>query len=146
MHLSTSQLLLLARQADWWSLGVILYECLIGYPPFFADDSVMTCRKILHWQKCLTWPADKVDRLSPACLDFVKRYARNLLPVVADGNHYKLCAEWRFSPPLSTQLCHVVTRDALARSLMSPAETRLGRNGIDEIKAHPFFSGVDWVR
>ncbi len=33
-------------QADWWSLGVILYECLIGYPPFFADDSVTTCRKV----------------------------------------------------------------------------------------------------
>ena len=50
-----------------------MYECLIGYPPFFADDSVMTCRKILHWQKCLTWPADKIERLSPECLDFVKR-------------------------------------------------------------------------
>ena len=29
---------------------------------------------------------------------------------------------------------------------MSPAETRLGRNGVAEIKAHPFFAGVDWVR
>ena len=60
-------------QADWWSLGVILYECLLGYPPFFADDSVTTCRKILHWPKCLGWPADKTAHLSPECLDFVKR-------------------------------------------------------------------------
>ena len=27
---------------------------------------------------------------------------------------------------------------------MCESENRLGRNGADEIKAHPFFEGVDW--
>lgn len=61
------------KEADWWSLGVILYECLIGYPPFYADDSVTTCRKILHWPRCLAWPRERTSHLSPECLDFVKR-------------------------------------------------------------------------
>jgi protein-serine/threonine kinase len=30
--------------------------------------------------------------------------------------------------------------------MMTSAEERIGRNGVDEIKAHPFFAGVDWNR
>jgi len=25
------------------------------------------------------------------------------------------------------------------------AENRIGKNGVDEIKTHPFFKGVDWI-
>ena len=33
-------------QVDWWSVGVIMYECLVGYTPFYADDPLETCRKV----------------------------------------------------------------------------------------------------
>ena len=51
---------------------MVLYECLIGYPPFYGDDPVQTCRKILHWKTSLKWPAERTKNLSPECLDFVK--------------------------------------------------------------------------
>merc|ERR550537_1054753 len=41
------------KECDWWSLGVIMYECLVGYTPFYADEPVLTCRKILRWQQNL---------------------------------------------------------------------------------------------
>lgn len=56
---------------DWWSLGVIMFECLVGYTPFYADDPVTTCRKILRWRKCLEMPAETKASLSPECIDFL---------------------------------------------------------------------------
>lgn len=31
---------------DRWSLGAIMYEMLVGYPPFYSDDPITTCRKV----------------------------------------------------------------------------------------------------
>lgn len=28
---------------DWWSIGAILFEMLVGYPPFFSDEPSITC-------------------------------------------------------------------------------------------------------
>lgn len=27
------------KEVDWWSLGIIMYECLIGYAPFSCEDA-----------------------------------------------------------------------------------------------------------
>lgn len=56
---------------DWWSLGVIMFECLVGYTPFYAEDPVTTCRKILRWRQCLELPAETKSQLSPECIDFL---------------------------------------------------------------------------
>lgn len=84
---------------DWWSVGVILFEMLVGYPPFFSDEPSVTCQKILHWRKTFVIPSEA--NLSPAATDILKK-------------------------------------------LVSDSENRLGRNGAEEIKKHPFFEGLDW--
>ena len=57
--------------ADWWSLGVIFYEMVVGYPPFFADDPSLTCQKILHWKKTLNIPREA--GLSREASDLIKK-------------------------------------------------------------------------
>ena len=84
---------------DWWSVGAILFEMLVGYPPFFSDEPSVTCQKILHWRKTLKIPTEV--NLSPHAIDVLKRF-------------------------------------------MCDADDRLGANGVDEIKAHPFFRDLDW--
>lgn len=43
---------------DWWSVGAIMFECLIGWPPFCAEDSRATYRKIVDWRNHLYFPPD----------------------------------------------------------------------------------------
>ncbi|XP_021738949.1 serine/threonine-protein kinase tricorner-like isoform X2 [Chenopodium quinoa] len=47
-----------AMECDWWSLGAIMYEMLVGYPPFYSDDTMTTCRKIVRWRHYLKFPED----------------------------------------------------------------------------------------
>jgi len=46
------------ESVDWWSLGVILYECLVGYPPFYAEEPLQTCRKIVNYKRTLKVPQE----------------------------------------------------------------------------------------
>lgn len=89
------------ESVDWWSLGVILYEMLVGYPPFFSNDPATTYNKILDWQNYFQIPAEL--ELSYSAVDLI-------------------------------------------RKLVADPKERLGINGVQEIKFHPFFSGIDWKR
>ncbi|XP_010909479.1 uncharacterized protein [Elaeis guineensis] len=86
-------------ECDWWSLGAIMYEMLVGYPPFYSENPMSTCKKIVNWRNYLKFPEEA--KLSPEAKDLVSRL-----------------------------LCNV--------------EQRLGTKGAHEIKAHPWFKGIQW--
>ena len=50
------------KECDWWSLGVIMYECLVGYPPFCSEhnDPSDTYWKIIDFEQTLEFPKDRV--------------------------------------------------------------------------------------
>jgi serine/threonine kinase 38 len=76
-----------------------MYEMLVGYPPFYSDEPMLTCRKIVNWRNYLKFPEEA--KLSFEAKDLISRL-----------------------------LCNV--------------EMRIGTKGADEIKAHPWFKGVEW--
>ncbi|CAM9204471.1 unnamed protein product [Choristocarpus tenellus] len=65
------------KECDWWSLGVIMFECLVGYTPFYAEDPVTTCRKILNWPRFLDIPEETAVGLSEPCLQFLMSLISN---------------------------------------------------------------------
>merc|ERR1712154_478218 len=63
------------KMVDWWSMGVIMFECLVGYPPFYAEDPLQTCRKIVHYRKYFKIPYDA--KVSKECADLVHNLVCN---------------------------------------------------------------------
>ena len=89
------------KEIDWWSLGVIFYEMLIGYAPFCSKHTNEVCYKVLHYQNYLQFP-NKIK---------ISNLAKDLI--------YKLITD---------------------------SDLRLGKNGSEEIKSHPFFKGINWQK
>jgi protein-serine/threonine kinase len=59
------------NEVDWWSLGVIMYECLVGYAPFSCEDTSETCLMILDHKNSLEFPREA--KLSTEAIDLMKK-------------------------------------------------------------------------
>ncbi|CAE7142368.1 unnamed protein product [Rhizoctonia solani] len=59
------------NECDWWSLGAIMFECLVGYPPFCSETTHETYKKIIDWKNHLVFPDDV--HLSREAEDLVRR-------------------------------------------------------------------------
>ncbi|GKD24415.1 serine/threonine-protein kinase tricorner-like protein, partial [Tanacetum coccineum] len=65
-----------ALECDWWSLGAIMFEMIVGYPPFYSDDPMSTCRKIVKWKMNLKFPEEA--RLSLEAKDLISKLLCNV--------------------------------------------------------------------
>ncbi|ORX95760.1 kinase-like protein [Basidiobolus meristosporus CBS 931.73] len=55
------------KAVDWYSLGILIFELLAGYPPFYDDDHFKLYEKILAGK--IRWP----PHIDPAARDLIKR-------------------------------------------------------------------------
>lgn len=47
---------------DWWAFGVIVFEMLAGFPPFYAETPALTCKKVLEGRMTLPRHFDQPSR------------------------------------------------------------------------------------
>jgi len=92
------------KECDWWSVGVVMFEMLAGFPAFYSNSdsgSGSTIRKIINWTETLENSFSEAGNISSNARDLIQRF-------------------------------------------LTDAPQRIGTRGAAEIKAHPFFKGVDW--
>lgn len=46
------------KECDWWSLGAIFFECLVGWAPFCSENPSDTYKKIIEWPTFLQFPEE----------------------------------------------------------------------------------------
>lgn len=109
------------KECDWWSLGAIMFECLIGYPPFCAENASDTYKKIIDWPRYLHFPEEV--HLSTEAHDLMRRY---VFPsaVSRAQSEQDVIAHWRWLNRLMTWSDH--------------------RASVEEIRVHPLFDDVGW--
>lgn len=72
---------------DWWSVGIIMFEMLFGYPPFFSHETDRTLYKITHWKDYLHFP-QHID--VPDCaVDLIKKFICDPADRLADFDTIK---------------------------------------------------------
>lgn len=47
------------KEVDWWALGILIFEMLVGYPPFFDEHPFRIYEKILEGK--IDWPKSGMD-------------------------------------------------------------------------------------
>jgi len=97
---------------------------LYGFPPFCSKSRLATRQKIVNWQQTLRFPAR--PHLSHDAQDLIKRL---------------ICEK---EDRLGSSPYAASTRpNSLYAANRRPA--MLGANDASEIKAHPWFKGIDWA-
>jgi len=85
---------------DWWSLGIAMYDMLVGYPPWFYPNEEIE----------VTFRGIKFEPLRFSARLNLSRKVKNLMLLL----------------------------------LQKKSHNRLGNDGAEEVKAHPFFQKIDW--
>ena len=94
---------------DWWSFGILIYELLYGFTPFFNLD---------------------VNRMYDLIKSGSISYPKTILIEGEDKPRtYKVSED---------------AKSLISKLLIKDSGARLGRQGLNEIKKHPFFSGINF--
>jgi protein kinase X len=114
------------KSVDWWALGILIFEMLVGYPPFYDENPFGIYQKILAGR--IEFP--RFGQCPQMCIHTVL-----LNPPV--GPCYRSCRLRHVDP---------LPKDLVRRLLTADKTKRIGclRGGAEDIKNHKWFDRLNW--
>ncbi|KAF2213676.1 hypothetical protein CERZMDRAFT_58365 [Cercospora zeae-maydis SCOH1-5] len=132
-------------RCDWWSIGIILYECLYGRTPFYRESRQKTKECILNHRHALHFPVQ--DRYARPNTEYMQKLpvpsaaAIDLLSGMLCEKERRLSSkQYRHSDP------RMPSRRPSSASNVNPLARHVFANDAEEIKHHPFFQNIPWTQ
>lgn len=130
-------------RCDWWSVGIILFECLYGRTPFYCENRQKTKEKIVQHRSTLEFPTH--ERWARPTCESRRQLAPPSDTVIDLLRSILTDKDMRLS---SSRYRHTERgfgrRLSAATNGTSPIARHVCANGAEEIKAHKFFHGIAW--
>ncbi|KAL1841597.1 hypothetical protein VTJ49DRAFT_6907 [Mycothermus thermophilus] len=122
-------------RCDWWSVGVILFECIYGHTPFLSEEGrQQTKENILRHHETFYFPARPT----------VSRRCQHLMLSLITDKEYRLCSERYRMKDLA------MASTGSASNTSSRMQDFAGRYvfsyDAEDIKAHKWFRSIPWDR
>ncbi|KAI9725546.1 MAG: hypothetical protein M1828_003034 [Chrysothrix sp. TS-e1954] len=158
-------------RCDWWSIGIILYECLWGFTPFSREDRDTTKAAILDHRKCFAFEENR-NHVSYYAQDLIFRllqepedrlcspkYRRNdflaHLPICGHPSGMQSKHSSRQRHRLTLETAEIINECAALgifdlslkpgnRDSQDYAGRYVYQNDAEDIKSHPFFADIPW--
>ena len=135
-------------RCDWWSIGIIMYECIYGYTPFVCENRQETKLKILKHAEALDFPRKvKYRRHGKDHIRQVSEDAIDLAWRMLQEKENRLCSkqymlnDFKVQPTASNGVKVFAFAD---KSSKNYAGMFVYENDAEELKKHVFFHGIQW--
>ncbi|KAF2174185.1 hypothetical protein M409DRAFT_62303 [Zasmidium cellare ATCC 36951] len=131
-------------RCDWWSIGIILYECLYGRTPFYCDNRQRTKESIVNHRNTLLFPSHerwaRPSSESRRWLPPPSEAVVDLIQCLLTDKDFRLSSRQYRQPE-----GRIARRHSTA-SQSNPLARHVYTNGAEEIKQHKFFHGIQWTQ
>lgn len=129
-------------RCDFWSIGIILYECFYGRTPFYSENRMMTKESIVQHRSTLYFPRhERWSRPSTEARVWLpppSDVALDLMQGILSDKELRLSSrQYR-----QNQGARIGRRPS---NPLSPQARHVYPNGSEEIKSHEFFHGIPWA-